>query len=581
MVLYLSANASGTSISATVSSTHCKLDEVLTLRVQVKNPTQASAPTPPATKIFAIRLMGRPSHSQETRIINGRVSQSESYVYSYEVRPLRQGRFKIPSFTLKDGGKTYRTKPILVNIGKSAPRKSRPLSCEVLTQRDTAFIGEPVALTLEAWVQKFRQRETGTLSAQTMWGLFDQNASTFGVFADAALNVPTVREARRRDNQGLLQEYYVYAWNITVYPKTPGPLDFGEIVIAWQYPVKLRRSLLRLHHEKSPRQLRISPKLPTLEIKPIPLADRPADYNGAIGTFTISTSAKPTQAPVGDPITLTMTIRSDQPLDGLRPPKLDQVEALTGDFEISGESLAGELYQGRKVFSQTIRALREDVTAIPSIPMSFFNPETERYETTWSKSIPVKITPAERLALANGESVTMTPSVLTPLVETTDGLRANFADIDQMLADESGGFGTGSIILLGIMPTLYVVTWFITRRSVRFREDVALRRRRQAHGNAKKRLRQAEKLGQPDQIYGLVLSYVADRCNVPAAGLTRSDAMDLLTDRNAPDDLRTALDSFLESLELSQYAGGAAMSRNETVGRARNFIDELERCDLK
>lgn len=576
------ATALGTEISTRISGRSCTMDEVLTLLVDVINRTQASTPMPQPTKDFEIRLLNsRPASSTEAEFRGRRFSKTVTHTYSYELRPLRRGRLKVPSFVLKDGGKTYRTKPILVTVGKSAGRKSQLLSCEIITQRETAYIGEPVELTLEAWVQQYKQRSIGTLSAQTMWQLFDHNASTFGVFREAAMKAPSVREAKRRDEKGVLKEYYVYAWEGTAYPKTPGSFDFGKIVIAWEYPVKLRRGTFRLGHAKNPRQLRVSPKIPALEIKPIPLDGRPADYNGAIGTFTISTSAKPTQAPVGDPITLTMTIRSVLPLDGLRAPKLDQVGALTNDFEISGESLAGELHPGRKVFSQTIRALRENVTEIPPIPISFFNPETEQYETRWSKPIPVMITPAERLTLAAGETNGITPSVLTPLVETTDGLQANYTNIEQMLSDQSGGFGTGSIILLGIMPALYVITWFVTRRSARFRENVALRRRRQAYGNAKKTLRQAEMHAQPDKVYGTVLGYIADRCNVPAAGLTRSDALNLLIERNIPDDTRISLNSLLESLELSQYAGASKITENRTVNEARNLIDELERCDLK
>ncbi|MFQ5411700.1 MAG: BatD family protein [Phycisphaerae bacterium] len=580
IVVSFAGPVSGQMIRAEASSRKCVIDEVLTVQVEVVNPKQATTPMPEASDDFEIRLSpgeAQPAVFTRQSWNNGRFSSIVKHTYTFDLRPLRTGRLTVPSFVLKGAGGAIRTKPITILVGKSGGLPN--LFCKVVSQSEEIYVGEPVDLALEIWVRRYRQRGLGSLNESVTWRLGVSSASRYGVFEEATANGPMVRGDRYTSEQGVTDDYFVYIWKTTVYPKQAGPLDLGDIVIAWNYPTEVGRVILGYQHLRNPRRLRASPSMPRLEVKPIPLDGRPADYNGAIGRFSIYATAKPTEVPLGDPITLTLVINGEASLDRVGAPKLKQVQALTRDFEISGESLAGEVQFERKIFSLTIRALREDVQAIPPIPMSFFDPRVGRYETTWSKPIPVKILPINRLALSTGgESTVAAPAVLTPLVETMDGLQANFTDIDAILADQSGGFGRGAGVLMATLPIVYLATWFVTRRSERFREDVALRRRRYAYRNAKKSLRGSGR--EASAVSGIVLTYVADRCNVPAAGLTCADARALLSERGIPEETRKALDSFLSSLEQARYAGGAAVVADEPATEARRLIDELERCDL-
>ena len=594
------AAAWGQSIRAKISSSEVSLGEALTLQVQIENPSQASAPIVPKSKDFDIRLrpgLNNPSSSVQQFFINGRYSRKATYTYTYDVTPRRVGLLTIPTIWLKDGGKQYKTAPIRVVV-KRQSSGPRLLFCKVMVERGTAYVGEPVRIKLEAWVHKFRQRGLRSLGAGDMLGLANRGASRFGIFKDivekGVHGSVSYREDRRKDDAGLSQQYLVFVWDVTIYPKSAGPFNFGEIVVAWRYPVRFVKTFLTWSHSGPYRHLRASAELPDLTIKPIPLAGRPPSFNGAIGKFSIMTSAQPTKLPVGDPITLTLAIRGNVAMERVGAPKLDQVQALIKDFEISGESLGGEIKANRKVFSQTIRALREDVTEIPPIPMSSFDPQTGQYETVWSKPIPLQVLPAERLTLAQGsERGSASPATLKPLVETTDGLQANYADIEGMLTSQSEGLDAWAVALLAAMPALFLVTWFVTHRSARFREDVALQRRHRAYAVTKKALRRAGHASRPEEAGVLLIGYIADRCNVPAGGLIRADAVKLLADRGVAPEMIESLDGFLESLERAQYGGGSAAvpvgaidaagngSPAAIASEARGLLDALERYDLR
>src|SRR5690606_37785384 len=122
----------------------------------------------------------------------------------------------------------------------------------------------------------------------------------------------------------------------------------------------------------------------------------------------------------------------------------------------------------------------------------------------------------------------------------------NHMNIDAMLADQSGRFGAGTYALLAGMPLLYCATWLVTRRSERFRQDVALQRRKTALRHAHHAIDRAVRQNSPSGIGHAVLKYIADRVNVPAGGVVRADAMALLSERGVPEATRREADQLLE-----------------------------------
>ncbi|MCB9858254.1 MAG: BatD family protein [Phycisphaerales bacterium] len=590
LIAAVSTFAGETSIDATPTANTGYTNEVIFVQVTVKNPTQASMPTPPQSDAYDVQYSGgSPAQMTFSTNFNGRMSQEVSYTYTFELTPLKAGRIRVGPFTWKDNRRNFQSQPFDLLI-KDADTSEKLLFARVLTRRDSVYVGEPLQLALEVWVKKYSQPRLGELDATGMFNRLDFGASSFGVFADAAKSspryredtlppemVPAAKKGARRSTGSDEKDYFVFIWEVSQAPHKPGKLDFGDIVIACNYPVRLRSpGFFRIEDAQAPRRLRATPDLPSIDVKPVPLAGRPDDYNGAIGRFTLTTQATPASVPVGDPITLTLNLQSrNAPLEGLSAPRLNAVPALTRNFEVSNESLAGEVRGNSKIFSQTIRPLREDVREVPAIPFSYFDPAVGRYETAWSDPIPLQIRPADRVAIASDDNKDSDAPSMAPLVETTDGLQANHANIDAMLADQSVSIGAGTYVLLGAMPTIYLVAAIATRRNKRLSADAGARRRSRALREARARLNNRTNES-PGEILAAVLGYVADRCDAPPGSMTRREAVEWTVGQGASLEASSRLDALLQNLEAARYSGAAGIDMNQAYAEADALLSRID-----
>src|SRR5439155_16063420 len=154
------------------------------------------------------------------------------------------------------------------------------------------------------------------------------------------------------------------------------------------------------------------------------------------------------------PITLTMTITDRTPGSGARidllpPPALERVQELTDNFRMPSDPLAGAVRGNNKTFTQTLRAKSDQITRIPPLPFTYFDPASEKYVTALTEAIPIKVKPATQLAMnsvvgVQGAAATQTSTggalQGVDLTEMAGGILANYSDIDAMLASQQFTF---------------------------------------------------------------------------------------------------------------------------------------------
>lgn len=567
------------SITATPNVRAASMDEIVVISVVVSNPNQASTPEPPTSEDYDLTLRGGPNKSQHFEMDSrGRRFSDISYTYQFVLTPHKTGILTIGPFVLKDNGRELRSNPFRVQITESAETKD--LMVEVEAPRKTLFVGEAVELKLHIWLRVYEQQGLGRADAAFMLRRMQWSTSNFGIFTYLIQQreSPAVKELTKNDDQGESVDYFKYTYTAIHYPKQPGKLDVGDIRVEVLFPTKLRRNVFReLDHVRPPRRLQAQPDVSDIVVKAVPLAGRPPYYRNAIGQFTMQASAAPRSAAVGDPITLNLRLTGDSPLDGIAAPKLSEVAPLTENFEITDDSLAGIVNGYTKTFSVTIRPRHEDVKEIPALPLAYFDPEREQYDTVWTDPIPLAVRAAERISVPVNPDSNNDGNGPAELTQVDDGLLANRTNISDLLTSQGVAITTLDRVLLAACPLLFVgVVVFARARSGGAQVEERKRRSRA--------LQEAERALTADRSAAgalhAMLGFVADVTGVPRAAVARGDAIRLLQQHAVPADVMQRFDKLVTELEAAQYAGGSTEASFD-VTDVRNTLKAIDRAVSK
>ncbi len=584
-----SAFARAADLDVQVSSRETQVGVPIVLQVAIQNGRDNGSPVLPQIPNVKVRSRGGPSRSSQTTIINGTMKSSVSLTYQYELTPQKEGRFTIPPITLKSDGQTLKSQPITVVVSKS--ETGDLLFVEIKGDRKRLYVGESLGVKLQIWLRPFTDRNYGKLDASSMWSCIDLRGSDWGSFAEPLQNILNQqgqwrgREVLRKDSQGQERSYYLYEVERTLQVDRPGQLSPEDINVLVTYPTRLGRSndffsmgrLAILSHMQISAQAQVEP----IEVLPVPTKGRPADYTGAVGQYKIEASAKPTTVAVGDPITLTLSISGTSNLQQLPAPAVNKCSELNASFRVPSDPLAGEVVGEAKQFAVSIRAKSDSVKEIPAIPFTYFDPAQEKFVTVKSEPIPLKVSPASKLALSQIVDATgQRAPVANRLTESTGGILANYTDMDEVLSQQAFEPGVVTWLLLALPPISFVVSWTVQRRSERLRTDVGFARKRRARRDAISKLRHAEAASTGEAAAAAASAigqYVADRCNVPTGGMTRSAVLEQLRTRGASADIVDQVDGLLEECESIHYAGTGTRSAAELLSAAVSCIDRLER----
>jgi len=175
-----------------------------------------------------------------------------------------------------------------------------------------------------------------------------------------------------------------------------------------------------------PKDINVTSPAQELTVHELPAEGRPADFHGAIGTFSISSDVSPAKADVGDPLTLRMRVTGSGNFDRVDSSMLDQLDRWKTYPPKSSFNSSDPLgLNGMKTFEQPVIASKPGVQGLPGLTFSYFDPNKRRYETARSASLSVSISPS----LADSQTAPRAPSTsVSPETKYTAGLRPDHVE---------------------------------------------------------------------------------------------------------------------------------------------------------
>ncbi len=134
----------------------------------------------------------------------------------------------------------------------------------------------------------------------------------------------------------------------------------------------------------------------TIDVKPLPEKDKPIDFSGAVGNFTITTKTDSVSVPFGENAHLSVVIKGTGNIAVANLPVINW-PANTDHFEaVSTDHINKENFpvSGNRTFTIPFVSKKEGVIIIPPVSFSYFDPIAQKYTTTYSDSLTVHITKA-------------------------------------------------------------------------------------------------------------------------------------------------------------------------------------------
>lgn len=420
-------NQDGPTVSAKVNKEVFGVGEVATLSVTVEGVTDCDVPVIPDVAGLQIRYVGPSTQVQWT---NGEVVQSVSFRYAVEAS--EAGTYEIPAIEIDACGETARTEPLKIEVTESSADQRQQSGLDgslfllLESEKSSVYSGEKVQLKVTLCIDGVRVTE---VTYPQLLG----SGFLVGEFADP------LQGTRTLDGRTLQTlEFRTYITPAIARELVVGPATMEcEIRVAAQSRDPFAQFFSRGFPDfdsffDSPflgstttTTVTVESEPLTLTVKPFPDSGKPQSFTGAVGDFTVITSATPTTVRVGDPINLRIEVSGEGNMRSVSAPRIfDSDQFKTYDPIVQSTS------ESSRVFEQVVVVKNPTVSEIPPVSLVYFNPETEQYETASSAAIPITVTPG-------------------PLVQASSQLGKQHGAVQGRLHDQSESAQTGLLYIKG------------------------------------------------------------------------------------------------------------------------------------
>ncbi len=427
-------------VQATLSNDTVPVGQPVQLDVSVTG-GQAKVPAQLTVDGLDIRQMGQ-SQNVQMSLGNGGFNAMTTTVYTYLVMPLREGTFTIPAITVNiGGGKTAKTAPQTLRVGPGgsgggsmpvrpaipAPQTQRPQTVppqvqqmpptqtqqgqderpafgSLIIPKKSAFVGEVVPVEMRFYIDE----------------QYPFNAPRLPRLSGDGFTVMKMSEPvlRKQEVNGRL--YNVVVCQTALIPAKAGTLTIPEATldVEVQVPIRAPRGMDDLFsgllgQPMSTREAVVKTEPEQLEAKALPRDGRPDDFSGAIGQFSMLSTASPKKTSAGDPVSLNVVVSGRGNFEAMGAPALADSEGWRTyppkeKFEPSSGDLIG--FNGKKNYEFMLLA-KEDQTKTPEVKFAFFDPELGKYVELKNDAIAVNA----RGSSAGGGTQTAVASAATPI----------------------------------------------------------------------------------------------------------------------------------------------------------------------
>ncbi len=540
-------------------------------------------------------VLGGPNASTSIQIINGQMSQTQTF--SYYLRARNAGSFQIREASIRVGDKEFRSPSFRIDVvkgrGGQSPQggqQEKPAGAvgeedvfiRLSVDKQSVYQGEGLIATYKLYTRVSLVNYAIT-KAPALNGFWTQD-----IPQPSQLNLQTVVLNGVQYHTGILKK-------VVLYPQQSGKLSVdgmeGEVIA--RVKVQRRRNTrdpFDVFNDPffsnpfgigSVRDVKVKLRSRSVKVKVRPLpGNAPASFNGSVGSFSFDAGLDKSETGANDPVTLRIEVKGKGNLSLVDPPLLDfppDIESYEPKV-IDNYKTGNTGTSGKKVFEFLLIPRRPGTYKLPRVAFSYFDLNSKRYREFVSDPFTLKVSGTTGPAAAEPGGPSRTEVALLG-----KDIRFIRTGPTQFIQAGRRFFGSAGFWSLALGPgLLFAGLLLFKRRRDRESADLSSVRRRKATAMARKRLQLAKKKMEAneqgafyDETANALWGYIGDKLSIPNSGLSREAAIDGLKARRVNDQLLARLNAVLDQCELARYAGGSADPRN-TYGEAVGVITSLE-----
>ena len=352
--------------------------------------------------VSGLSISNSPQTFRSASFING--VPSVRLEMSFQVRPTSMGEHTIPAWSIRVGSNTLQVPPATVNI--LAPNQKDKI-------RQDADAKNKNDLKQASFIEFKNPRpylyEGETVSTQIDLYIWDRlpvsRIERVPQKEGAAFSTTELGQPKEKRNQTKFNKTYtIFSWPVGLTAAIAGSQNI-QFSTSIRVRVKSRGNspfnspffndpFFGFGREES---ITVQSALQTLEIRKLPMNERPDSFHGAIGNFTVRTIPDTDRVSLGDPVRLSLEIEGKGNFAAMPAPKLESnINFKIGPPAFSFEGDEVTKHTGKQSFEYILTPMNSGLIEIPSIPFSYFDPILEKYFSVNTSPHSLRVDPGEK-----------------------------------------------------------------------------------------------------------------------------------------------------------------------------------------
>lgn len=568
--------------------TICKKQVIVGEQFQVSYELNEEGKDFKAPNFINFEIIGGPfsSTSSSVQIINGSVTKTKTVTYSFYLRAIKEGKFDIPSATITVGRNKIKSESCEINVvadtrsgngnstsggtGGQVSSGNKEVFLEAIPSKTKVYLGEQILLTYKIFftipISQLSVSKSPSYSGFWTKDITNNNGS---------LQQSSIIRNGQQYNVATIQE-------IVLFPQKSGTLTIDPLDINCIAQIKQQRNrsqsydpfenffddIMGSSYTNVRKNIKSQPI--KIEVEPLPVANKPDNFKGAVGQFTYTSKIDKSSLKANEAFTLTLTVSGKGNIELLELPK----PVFPPDFEVydpkitfSTKSNASGINGTKKAEFVVIPRVSGDFT-IEGTDFTYFNPSNKKYVTLSSDTYNIHVEKGSN----EGINTIYTPGQTDIKYLGNDIRHINTSDNKLSITGMTFFLSPLYNFIVIITIVIFIICIYLHKKIIRLNQNQVLIRNKKATKMAKRRLQNAYnylKDKNQDRFYEeysqALWGYISDKLNITRSQLSMNTVKEMMQDKNIPENIVDEFIDLLNNCEFARFAPGDPEKKMEDL----------------